>query len=241
MNENFEKTLEKIKSRGYWRINVFPNNKKQSLPIPECKELVRTSSVSLRGWDYPHIPTHNDAEQEFYVIDKRIESWIDWHLFKEVWRFYCNGQFVHFFGMLDDWYEDDPMLVNTRYQTVKPGEAMDVLGLLFRLTEIYSFIKNLSANPIYDDGINIEISLCNTKNRKLVLLDTSRVPLSCEYKNFNDNIILQKKLVSPKESEDNFKKFALEDAKHIYQQFQWENPPISNFEEDQNKLIERRI
>lgn len=135
--------LGKIKSRGYWRVNfrplVFTKNKIEKLF--DCRTIIQSSVVELRGWDYPHFPGQNDAKQEIYNCNDYIESWIDWGVFKEIWRFYQSTQYIHFFAALEDWYEEDNFFKERQH--IKPGTSLDIVQTTFKITEVYEFLRRL--------------------------------------------------------------------------------------------------
>ena len=92
-----EGLLEKIKSRGYWRVNIQPLTATIRLDtLQKCREVVDKSSVELRGWDFPHIPRKNDQTTGGAPVGSYYEGWVDWENYKEFWRMYKSGQFFHF-------------------------------------------------------------------------------------------------------------------------------------------------
>ena len=62
--------LEKIRSRGYWRVVIHPASfvEKQVANISDLYPLLQKIAVELRGWDYPHLDVHTPLH-----IDK---AWI---------------------------------------------------------------------------------------------------------------------------------------------------------------------
>ena len=91
--------LEKIKSRGYWRINLQPLVKAEKLPsIDRCQEIVEQNAVKLRGWEYPAIlqgaPDVQRTRTQTY-----FELANDWQNHIEFWRMYRSGQFLHYLAL----------------------------------------------------------------------------------------------------------------------------------------------
>lgn len=241
---DFQATLNKIKTRGYWQVNLYPANIQENVieSVTKAKELIQSSSVQLRGWDYPHFPTQTRDNQDIYVGENDcIEGWIDWEMYKEAWRFYINGQFIHFFGLREDWWEehswldeDDPL------KKIKPGSVLEVIGTVYSLTEIYAFFSNLVQNlPV--DEIVAEISLVGTKDRKLHISDFRRAPLFMEYACRLDKVNLPKKIYKKEDLISNYVDLAFDQIIYLFHRFNWENPNIPVIKEDQKKLIERRI
>src|ERR1035441_3490152 len=100
--------LDKIKSRGYWRINFEPLVYEQKLKtLGECKDIIEKSQVELRGWNYPHFPRRTGTDVGLESGDKFYEGWIDWFNHIEFWRMYQSGQFLHYFAVREDWSESD--------------------------------------------------------------------------------------------------------------------------------------
>ena len=111
MNEekSFDTTLTKLKTRAYWRVELYPAefNANTIADLNDCKSLVTENTVQFRGWDIPHAPIGKDDKQDIYIKDgDRAESWIDWHLIKEVWRIYKSGKFTFLFGLNSQWYDE---------------------------------------------------------------------------------------------------------------------------------------
>lgn len=241
---DFGSTLNKIKSHGYWRINFYPQIPNITVigKIGDGKEIVRNASIELRGWDYPHFPTQTRDHQDIYVVGDKLEAWIDWERHKEIWRLYQSGQFIHFFGLREDWTAEDSWIPEDHpHKKLAPGSILEVIGTIYSLTEIFLFLKNLVETGLYDDGVVVEISLRNTKGRDLTVSDPMRAPLFGEYKCRGVDIDLPKKVFTKDAVLNDYLELALDATVDLFQQFNWSNPPIAVIKEDQKKLIERRI
>lgn len=241
---DFQTTLNKIKTRGYWQVSLHPAQIQENVveSVTQAKELIQTSSVHFRGWDYPHFPTQTKDHQDVYVGENdSIEGWIDWEQFKEVWRFYTNGQFVHLFGLREDWWEehswlnpDDPL------RKIKPGTVLEVISTVYSLTEIYAFFSNLVQNLSVEE-VEVEISLVGMKDRTLHISDFRRAPLFMEYACRLDKVNLPKKIYKKGDLVTNYVDLAFDQIIYLLHRFNWENPNIPVIKEDQKKLIERRM
>ena len=233
--------LDKIKSRGYWRINFEPLVFEQKLKtIAECKDIVEKNRVELRGWDYPHFPYGSVDHAGLELGDKYYEGWIGWFNYFELWRMYQSGQFLHYFALRDDWSEHDGWgIVPNR--NIEPGTVINIIGeVTYELTEVFEFLSRLTRKGIYDEGVKVSISLNNTKDRKLVLLDAGRAPLFMEYKTPLDKIDFVKEYTKD-QILTNSKDLALEVILHIFERFAWHNPPIEMIKKDQENLLNRKI
>lgn len=227
--------LKKIKSRGYWRVNFRPITfvKEKITPVTRCKEIVRNAVVELRGWDYPHFPSDS---QEIRTAQNYIEAWIDWGAFKELWRMYQSGQFIHYLGLR----EDEPFWMDPPLRTLPPGTVLGIVGVVFTVTEIFEFLARLSKQGIYEDGVSVDIGLFNTKSRELKVFDPGRAPLFGKYISGNSEIRFSKQY-SEKETLEQSKDLALEVILRIFRRFNWDNPPLETIRSDQQRLLERRF
>lgn len=243
MNKDFDSTLTKIKSRGHWKIQIYPATIKEKIlgEVIKGKEIIRNCAVELRGWDYPHFPTSTQEHQDLYVAGDKVEAWIDMEQFKEVWRFYQNGQFVHLFGLREDWWQEDKWLSEDHpLKKINPGEVLEVVSTTYSLTEIYAFLNNF-VNSLDISEINVEIGLYKTKGRVLHLSDPGRMPLFSGYKSRIDEINLPKQTYTKEQITETFLDLAFDQIIYLFHQFNWDNPPLEVIKEDQKKLIERRI
>lgn len=176
--------------------------------------------VPYYGWDYPHFPTQTRDHQDLYVgDDDSIEGWIDWGQFKEVWRFYTNGQFVHLFGLREDWWEEHAWLDEDHpLKKIQPGTVFEVISTTYSLTEIYAFFSNLVQNlPV--EEVAVEISLIGTKNRKLYVSDPLRAPLFMEYVCRLDKVNLPKKIYKREDLISNFVDLAFDQIVYLLNRF----------------------
>lgn len=243
MEKDFKSTLAIIKTRGYWKIHIYPNSKDfiPIEPINKGKEIIRSASVQFRGWDYPHYPTKQIPDrQNIYTAGDKIEAWIDYNQYKEIWRLYNTGQFIHLFSLREDWFKEGSM-ASKKLKEIPPGEIFGITVAVYTITEIYSFIRNLIQNGLYKSEIAIEIILFGTKDRKLYIFDPNRMPLIEEYKSMVTIINFPKKLYKIQELEANYLDFAFEQIVYLFHQFNWDNPNTEAIKEDQRKLVERRL
>lgn len=244
MKKDFQSTLKTIKTRGYWKIHVYPNTPKPHLiePVNNGKEIIRSASVHFRGWDYPHYPTQILDHQNVYVAGEKVEAWIDFDQYKEVWRLFNTGQFIHLFGLREDWWGEDSWLPADHYlKKIQPGTVLEAIGTIYSITEIYTFVRNLIQAKLYEGEVVVEISLIGAKDRKLFVSDPGRAPLFWEYKSVVDRIDFPKKVYKVEDLETNYLDLAFDQTVYLFNQFNWDNPPLQVIKEDQKKLIERRI
>ena len=234
-------TLEKIKTRGYWRVTFRPTvfRKDKISSLQQCREIIQKAIVELRGWDYPHYPTHSNDHQGIYNGQDYVGSWIDWECYKEVWRIYQSGQFIHYFGMVEDWYNETSSSSQPR-ETIKSGSIFEIVHTVFRVTELFEFLARLIGQQVYKEGVNVKITLSKTNNRKLTILDPGRTRLWGDYIARISEIIFEKEYVE-QEIKEKSKDLALDAIVFIFQRFNWNNPPIEVIKSDQKRLLERKF
>lgn len=247
MDANEVKNL--IKERGYWEVIITPQIHSPKL-VPDrttCKDLVSKNSVQLRGWDYPHIPRGNQDHQKIYFGADHCEAFLDWGNHKEVFRFYQSGQFIHYLALFEDWIAVDKVgemfgARGGRWDNLKPGEVVDVIGAVYTITEIYEFARRMaSGSNIYDSGIRIDIKFHGARGRKLEILDPMRFGLFDRYSSEIDDIEIPVVELSKGEILNSSKELAMDAIKYFFESFNWENVPIHTLQQDQQKLLERRF
>jgi hypothetical protein len=175
-----EEIVKKIKSRGYWEINVRPNRYPDHLIEKQrLKEILRNSAVLLRGWDYPHVQQSGEVP---FNIANGIEMAIEWesHNHIEFWRFTQSGNFYHLLSVREDWLSDSG--IKLAYDLRGPIDLrhqpwIGVIGTLYSVTEFFEFAKRLAIKNALGDEIFIEITLHGLANRILVVEDRWRLPL----------------------------------------------------------------
>ena len=243
---DFKTTSEKIKQRGYWRIEFYPfTYVDQAISsLSECKSAITASSVELRGWDYPHVPIQNDDKQEIYPKDgNRYESWIDWSIYKEVWRFYKSGKFIHLRDLSEHWYDEyEVLLASNPLPKLAPHTVVDVINVIYTLTEAYVFIYNLSSHMQEIPGFELRVSLNNVEGSKLVVLDPMRAGLHGSLLTHTTDISATKITLHKSDliDKEQMLKLAREAMQTVFENFEW-HASESLLEEEQKKLLSRRF
>jgi hypothetical protein len=155
-------TLEKLKTRGFWKVVFFPNDfvEKRIEEIGALEKTVRESAVAFRGWDFPHVG------REGPVIGVNwISGEVDWNDHVESWRLYQSGQFVYYGAIRTDWFDQD------RWEKLavdwKAGERLPVTDTVFRFTEIFEFASRLAVGILEADSYTLEISISGLADRQL--------------------------------------------------------------------------
>lgn len=233
--------LTKIKSKGYWRVVIRPSLYRENLFDRErAEELIYASKVQLRGWDYPHI----DREGIRMADERSIESACDWTegpMF-EYWRFYCTGQFVHYFSMREDLRidEENVGLFQREYNT-SATRFLDVLSTIYSITEIYLFALRLASNIQDVQEWNITAELHGVNGRTLMFWDRRRSLFQAYTCSFEKDVIALSRTIPRDDLITKFDSIALDVLLDLFASFNWKNPSRDILFEDQKKFLERRI
>ncbi len=160
--------LDILKSRGFWRINFQPVKIDTIPSLESCLKIAAKAKVSLRGWDFPHIPSANFGEGHYIGTgDNFYEAWTNMGAIKEYWRFYKSSQFIYYKAVAEDWFAEDPFYAGN-YTHIQPGTSLGILhSVVYYFTEIFEFLSRLASQELYKEGVTINVSLHNTANRGL--------------------------------------------------------------------------
>jgi hypothetical protein len=226
-----EELRAKIKSTGYWDITIRPTefDRARVGTLGDCWDLVASSSVSWRGWDYPHVEIRGRE-----LGDSWVQGSVDWdsygHL--EIWRLWQSGQFKHLFACGEDYHKI------THRAPAPGGPYLLWVSAMLTLTEIFEFARRLAAKEILGGDVLIQVALHNMANRALT------------YWSFDDhlgreylgtlNSITYEVTVSPEALMSSSSHLAVDAAIHVYERFGWLNPPRRLIEDKQKVLLDRR-
>lgn len=235
------KILEEIKKEPYWQFRFYPNRIDDSgkdviKSLKELKNLIETSQVRLRGWYFPHI-----KHEKFKPKDNYFEIGTIYNETKEFWRFYQSGQFIMFASVHEDaLVKQKRMPYWPPFGSDNPKGHIEFLISIYLITEFYLFTKRILGKVPQIRELNIELSINNIEGYEL---------FSGEFKRelFNSYISSSHIIKVPLKTFDretligSYSKIALDDVKYIFERFNWLEQPTLIFEEEQTKLLERRI
>lgn len=81
--------LQKIKSKGYWKIVIMPfEYKKERIRLGDIKQIVERSHVMKRGWPYPFTYQAGDTFASDLISNGYYSTDVDWEKHIEIWRMY---------------------------------------------------------------------------------------------------------------------------------------------------------
>ena len=226
--------LEKIRSRAYRKVIIRPATfaEKRIANRADLCPLLEDTSVSFKGWNFPHV----DKFHELNRGPDWISQEISWGPIVESWRFYQSGQFVHYFGLPEDWSE----LTSTRVPANDGiGRVfLDVKDVVLLFAEIFEFAARLAFSAAGDDGAHLEINVDNIDNHFLKLpgLISNSVSWIPEAKR---NEIGYSVDVSRVQLVTETRELALKPTQEFFQSFGW-NPGIRFLRDYQDELLPRR-
>jgi len=233
MKEDF---IDTIKSRGYWRINFQPTGKPANLSLKECEELVDKNSVKLRGWYYPFYGHGGADNHGISNYNNYVGGWIDAGEYKEFWRMYRSGQFLHYSAVQEDWLTQETRTTRFNPNEVEPGKYLNFVGsLTMHITEILEFLTRLHRSGLYSDGVSVSISLHNTKGRELTSFEFMR-HLSTT-KMSNEDTIVFDRTYTPNELTQPARDLAIEPIQRYFELFNFADVSIEQvIKKDQDQL-----
>jgi hypothetical protein len=228
--------IAKIKSRGYWEVIIRPLKFEKELlkNLKDCANLVLENKVRLRGWDYPHVSNKYGIQSG----DNWVENVTDWSSYEEFWRMYQSGQFFHLFGCREDWWGPVQIFWSEKH-TLEPGYGLSFLSTLYTFTEIYEFVSRLSKKGLFDDFLNVSITLHGMKKRRIVTLEINRT-LNDNYICNIEDIQLNRKIATS-EIIGKSSEFAVDDTYRVFERFNWLDPPRQVLNEEQSKFLKGNI
>ena len=226
--------LEKIHSKGYWRIVIRPTifDKERIPTLTKCREIIDDAVVRLRGWDYPYF----DNSQIINNVDS-IAIGVEFMHHIEFWKFFQSSQFVHHFACYEDHLEK-PKFPSYKMDTTS-GKYLSILSTLYSITEIFQFISRLISKEILIPKVEVTIGLYDMKDRQLFFGEQSRYLRKAYISNipeiiFNKTYISEQVLTSAAE-------LAMEATIWVFERFNWLHYSKVIFPEEQKKFLEKRL
>ena len=230
--------LEKIRSRGHWRVIIHPAGFDQARvkELSALGPILEKTKVRLLGWSFPFLDqwmTVNDGPDW-------IGREVNWDSLVELWRFYQSGQFVHYSIMLTDWRQHSDTFSGwpTQWKSDQTGSLnflLDIKEVMIRLTEIFKFASRLSLSEAGDEQMHLEIDIMGIADHLLRVnpsnivdffrpIDDPTSPISFKFD------LSRETLISGSEE------LALKTTGKLFQRFGWD-PGISILRDIQYELL----
>jgi len=242
-----EKLIKKIKQKGYWKVIIRPTEfVERRIPNKdEAAKIVQEGKIVFRGGGYPYIDYREGIVRSG---PDSVSSFCDWpeggHF--EFWKLYLNGQFIHYFSMIEDYRmsKEEKERVRKSFPFSKLDDRVDrffsIINALYLITEVHFFAANLAKLANFSKETEIIIELGNVKDRVLFFWGESFRLLfqayACRYQP-----IVGKRVFNTEDLISNPARFALDFAIDIFKEFNWKDVNKNVFVEDQKKLIEGRL
>lgn len=220
--------VEKIKSRGYWDVEVRPLPANASrFDYESLESVIERAAVRLRGWPVPFVDLREPWLRGDDWIGQDIDALTVSHL--EAWRLFTTGQFVHLRALTVDWGEADLIAPRIPDQQVIP-----VWEILFYLTEVVELAARLTLKETAPDSVSLRAKLAGMAGRGLVVGQHNRAEFFQPYA--QQRAVLQAEttvkadalVADPRE-------VALELARHLFLRFGWK-PSIEQLRGHQQEL-----
>ena len=156
---------DKIRTRGHWTARLHPEAyaSDRIQRLVDLENVVRSSAVSLRGWDFPHYNLRVEPSRS----SDYVEQVLDWEHYLEIWRAYKSGQFVSICGLWDDWRDQSKLWPAP--EGWRSGATLWVEDTVFRLIEIFEFAARWSRSLSVEGPLVVECTLRGLENRSLQL------------------------------------------------------------------------
>jgi hypothetical protein len=245
--KNMEKLIEKIKENGYWKVIIRPDEFEAKLidDRESASKIIENNAISLRGWSYPYIDPREGILRSGIDSVSSLCDWTEGGHF-EFWKFYLNGQFVHYFSMVEDYRmkkkDKERVCISFAFSKLEQENPrfLSIINALYTITEIFLFAANIAKAANFGDKTEIVVELGNVDRRTLFFWDESyrmlNKPYTAIYQPITESIVVQ--------TEDligNPAGLALDFAINIFKDFNWKDVNKEVFVGDQKKLIEKRF
>lgn len=215
--------LDRIQSRGHWRVNFQPLYSGETrIALTKCWTMIETNKVELRGWDYPHYPVRNDENGGRETHDEFVEGWCDWMNHIEFWRLYQSQQFLHYLSLREDWIELDAW--KRQSNPDRPSNPLNVTGTIYTLTEIFELCRRLHVDGLYKNGVRVSVKLRRAASKSLYVDDPRRMPFLSPRTTAADEITCERELTA-EDIESESLSIAAEFVAHVFERFDWTIAP----------------
>jgi len=213
--------------------------------LSACFDLIQSTKLSLRGWDYPHL---SNKPQQRATGNRWIAGWSDFMNHIEYWRFYQSAQFLHLAAVREavqpQWRAQlrDAAESHGSWRTdvnwdKVPG-YFSLLNFLYTVTEIVEFAARLAQRGVYPGEIALTIEL--RKVSGFVLTPDLDRAWSGVRETFEPNIGRTWNFEGP-DLVATSAEIALQVSAWFFERLGWLDPSIEVLRRDQKKFLEGRL
>jgi hypothetical protein len=171
------------------------------------------------------------------VLNNCIASWSSFGGEREFWRFFYSGQFEHIFSFREDnWKNNKRNASMISYpEGFIPSGYVDVIMIIYTITEIYEFANRLMQKGILSNEIHISIAMHNVADRILFCNDQSRL---WHYFHKSDSSFINHEILANETVLLAYSsKLARDAIVHFYENFQWLNSSDELIKKEQEALL----
>ena len=209
--------LDKIRSRGYWRVVIRPYTFVEKLIAgrSELLHILEKTYVEVPSWEFPNLGSGAPTQCG--------KDWIghesNWGRHLELWRFFQSGQLVVLKGMREDWWDQSKLWPPP--DGWKHGQFIEVVDIVHQFTAIFELAARLAFTKASTGRSHLEINVRGLEGRGLnisdKLMDSSYFgPLKASTDEFTCKVD-----VSHIELVADTKDLALNHAVALFQHFGW--------------------
>jgi hypothetical protein len=133
---------------AYWTAGIAPSPADDHRLPADTERLVRLVAergVSLRGWNYPHIPRSEPPQGIGILPDGGIEAVTATGRYQEVWRLHPSGLFTHRWRLRED---------GTGY-----SGTINVVAAVYTVAEVFEFGRRLYQEDTTVQTVTFRITL----------------------------------------------------------------------------------
>lgn len=208
-------------TQGHWQVVVHPTNylKDRLNTHQALAERIRQSTVSLRGWNFPHTDATNVSN---FVQGTQSETNFMHHV--EAYRAYLSGLFC--------W--KSAFWENERF---RGKNILSFIGVIFQFTEFLEFVKRFYTGTPDAEAVNGEISMVNVRG---LTLESMRIDVELfgSY-TCRENLIQVPINITAAELQADSELIARRLAQRVFAVFNWTNATEQIIESWQDKLLTR--
>ena len=230
----------------HWRVNYRPSVFNEGLiaSIGACQELVRSTKLSLRGWDFPHYDTRNGKSE---VGKNWIGSSIEFGNHMEYWKLFQSGQFLHLQAVREsldaDWKtklegaarSHAHWRADVDWETV-PG-YFSLVNFIYTVTEVFEFAARIAQRGVYTGEVAISIGLHGVRGFVLTPeLDRAWM----DYRALSENTLEQTWTVESRALIAGSRDAAASALVWFFERFDWQSPNTDMIRRDQEKFLAGR-
>ena len=229
----------------HWRVTIRPDRFDPDL-IPtrsKCLNIVEKAKVSLRGWDFPYVPTRDGQSGQG---SNWIAAWCTFMGTAEYWRLFQSGQFVHYSAVREvtesQWRDKLQAEAMNHLRHVRdvdwdsvPG-FISLINLLYIVTEIFEFAARVAQAGVYEGAVTVRVEIHGIQGFVLTTDANRSWRLYCTASE-NDLsktwIIPTDRLIADSAS------YSLAAAGWFYESFGWMEPNLDVLRKDQQEFLRR--